>query len=237
MDKTQSERAAEFFGERAADYENFIERLAPRYWDAMEVLMSMIPFERGRAISVLDIGAGTGLLARAVLDGYENAHVLAIDASQDMLDQCAHNLARFGDRLAPRQGLFPDVDIGGGYDLVVSGLALHHLTDADKRSGFQTIFEALAPGGVFLAHDYVKAETPAVGAQYEALFWREAGAGGDDLSWFREHRKADIPATVSDQLDWMRAAGFGDVDCDWRRLVYAVFGGRKPNVREGLEGI
>ena len=22
---------------------------------------------------------------------------------------------------------------------------------------------------------------------------------------------------------------FGDVDCHWRRLVYAVFGGRKPN--------
>jgi tRNA (cmo5U34)-methyltransferase len=229
MDKTQSERAAEFFGDRAGDYENFIERLAPRYWDAMDVLMSMIPFERDRAISVLDIGAGTGLLTRAVLDGYENAHVFAIDASQDMLDQCAHNLARFGDRLTLRQGLFPDVDIGGGYDLVVSGLALHHLTDTDKASGFQIIFEALAPGGAFLAHDYVKAETAAVGAQYEALFWREAGESGDDLSWFREHRKADIPATVSDQLDWMRAAGFGDVDCHWRRLVYAVFGGRKPN--------
>ena len=56
MDKTQSERAAEFFGERAADYETFIPRLVPRYWDALEVLMSMIRFERATSASPTQSG-------------------------------------------------------------------------------------------------------------------------------------------------------------------------------------
>jgi tRNA (cmo5U34)-methyltransferase len=38
----------------------------------------------------------------------------------------------------------------------------------------------------------------------------------------------DIPATLDAHLVWLREAGYTDVDCYYKYLSYAVFGGRKP---------
>ena len=40
--------------------------------------------------------------------------------------------------------------------------------------------------------------------------------------------QADRTATLEDQLDLMRAAGFEDVDCWFKSYQFAVFSGRKP---------
>jgi hypothetical protein len=41
----------------------------------------------------------------------------------------------------------------------------------------------------------------------------------------------DLPATLDDQLAWLREADFVHVDCFYKNLmfaVFAVFGGRRP---------
>jgi len=40
--------------------------------------------------------------------------------------------------------------------------------------------------------------------------------------------KQDLPATVGQQLAWIREAGFTEVACTYRSLIFAVLSGTKP---------
>ena len=64
---------------------------------------------------------------------------------------------------------------GGPYDIIISGLSIHHVSDVAKRTLFRRIGQALAPGGAFVNADQVLSTTPALQAQSLAL-WRRQGA-------------------------------------------------------------
>ena len=44
----------------------------------------------------------------------------------------------------------------------------------------------------------------------------------------RPDKAANILVPVEVQCDWLRACGFGDVDCYFKAFELAVFGGRRP---------
>lgn len=223
-----SRRAASFFGERAEDYDAFIIRIVPLYHECNQVMMDLVPFDREQPIRALDIGSGTGVIANLILTTFPNAAVTAMDGAAEMLAIAEKSAGRNAERLKPLVGLFPDTDIGGPFDLVVSSLAFHHLDDHDKRAGLKRIFDALQPGGSILLRDYVLGATSAINDRYQAL-WREfvQSHGYDDMSWFDDHSKSDKPATITDQLAWLNDAGFEDVACHWQHMNYALLGGRK----------
>ena len=91
---------------------------------------------------VIDLGAGTGALAQAILQRCEGATVELIDADAEMLDQARERLAPFAARVQYTvrafQGPLPTCDA------VVASLALHHVpTLAEKRTVFGAIHAAL----------------------------------------------------------------------------------------------
>jgi tRNA (cmo5U34)-methyltransferase len=43
----------------------------------------------------------------------------------------------------------------------------------------------------------------------------------------------NVLAPLPDQLSWFRRAGFDEVDCTYKWLHFAVFGGRRPPLRRG----
>lgn len=99
---------------------------------------------------VVDLGCGSGILARVVIDaGYD---VLGVDISADMI-ALARDRAPTGDF---RVGSLHDLAIPDGCVAVCAiGEALNYATD--ERSGLdafrqlaQRVFEALASGGVFV---------------------------------------------------------------------------------------
>jgi tRNA (cmo5U34)-methyltransferase len=56
---------------------------------------------------------------------------------------------------------------------------------------------------------------------------RELGASERDVSAALERMKFDRAATLEDQLDWLVAAGFRDVVCTYKNLMFAVYAGTK----------
>ena len=104
------------------------------------------------ASRVLDLGAGTGETARRLLDAHPSATVIAVDASEDMLE-LAGRRAR-GTRRASL-GRLEDPLPEGTFDLVVSALAVHHLDGAGKADLFRRVRAGLAPGGRFVMADVV----------------------------------------------------------------------------------
>jgi tRNA (cmo5U34)-methyltransferase len=117
--------------------------------------------------------------------------------------------------------------VGGGYDAIVSALAIHHLDDGAKRDLYARAQAGLRPGGVFVNAEQVRAPSPDLERSWRD-WHREASAalGTTPQEWAaaEERMAVDRCATVADQLDWLRAAGFADADCHfkWLQLTLVV---------------
>ncbi|MEG4584916.1 methyltransferase domain-containing protein [Microcoleus sp. MOSTC5] len=218
----------EQFEEIAFNYDGLITRLIPQYREQHELILQLLASETNANIKVLDLGAGTGILSAVILSAFPRATVLAFDMAENMLKICQTNLSAFGERLTLQQGNFAEDDFGSGYDLVVSGLAIHHLDSAGKQQLFHKLFQSMNPGGILLIRDIVTGATPRLTEQYEQL-WRQymKANGEDDAAWFQKYLEEDIPSSVEEQTKWLAEAGFADAGCHWRYLNFAIFGGVK----------
>jgi cyclopropane fatty-acyl-phospholipid synthase-like methyltransferase len=100
----------------------------------------------------------------------------------------------------------------GPFDVVVSGLAIHHLQHERKRALFGEIHALLAPGGVFANLDLVTSASPRLHERFRCAIGRVQEDPEDNL------------AGLCEQLGWLRDAGFEDVDCHfkWLELVLLV---------------
>jgi tRNA (cmo5U34)-methyltransferase len=224
------QRVRAHFDEEASAYDAQILRIVPQYREQGELILEVLPFDTSRPIRALDLGCGTGALSYLVLAAFPEATVVACDLSEKMLAMCDRRLARFAPRATFRQADFGACDLGASeFDLVVSGLAIHHLDGAGTRALCRRVHRALRPGGMFVNRELVLGATPAWTKCYEGL-WREhvALSGERDEGWFQQYLDEDQPASVEDHLMWLRDAAFVEVACHFRRLNFAVFSGSKP---------
>lgn len=190
--------------ERVAEY---LSREIPHRPIAEKMLMEALP---KRVERFLDLGTGDGRLLAAIRERHPSARAVGLDASEPMLARAAE---RFG---GDPQVEFRVHDLGlslgaaGPADAVVSGLAIHHLTDDRKQELLAEIHAVLTPGGVFANLDLVSAAS----SQLHERFRREIGRTEDDPS--------DQLADLSEQLGWLREVGFGEVDCHFKWLELAL---------------
>lgn len=87
--------------------------------------------------SILDVGAGTGLMSAFFHEKYPDAKITLVDVSENMLDKAKE---RFDgeENINYLLADFSDADFGEKeYNLVVSGLAIHHLPHELKRLLFK----------------------------------------------------------------------------------------------------
>jgi ubiquinone/menaquinone biosynthesis C-methylase UbiE len=178
---------------------------------------------------VLDLGAGTGLFAAMVLTALPQASITLTDISDEMLTQARNRFGGDGSVHYERMDLAAD-EIHGMWDLIISALAIHHLSDEEKRGVFSRVYRQLAPGGLFINAEQVLGPTPAQEQQYRTLWERQIRANGVDNAGVQranERMAFDRCSTVADQLQWMSQAGFGRVDCTFKAWRFAVMAGWK----------
>lgn len=98
---------------------------------------------------VLELGCGTGLLSRHLIERYPNGSFVLTDVAPAMIAECRRNLALSGTAHVS----FEVMDAGeagghAGLDLIVSSMTLHWLDD--PVASVERLRQFLAPGGVML---------------------------------------------------------------------------------------
>jgi tRNA (cmo5U34)-methyltransferase len=222
-----TDKAIALFDAHAADYEGLRRRLVPGFDALYEAALGALALAGGPPRRVLDLGAGTGLLASAVAGAYPDSELVLLDGSAAMLEQAR---ARLGERASYVTAALSAPLPGGRWDAIVSALAIHHLEDDAKRDLFGRVYAALSPGGVFVNAEQVSGPTKLLDDAYRA--WherraRELGASPDEWAQARARMAADRLAAVDQQLGWLSAAGFSDCDCLYKDHCLAVLFARR----------
>ena len=216
----------------------------------MRTMVALLAYLDGPG-ALLELCCGEGLLAEALLDRYPKITLLGLDGSVEMLARATVRLARFGDRFQCRVFDLASADWrkpGQLFHAVVSSLAIHHLTGLQKQALFSDVYRMLVGGGVLVIADIVQ-QSSEEGRRLAAETWDEVvrarsveldgntGAfeffkrEGWNTFWYLDPDDIDKPSLLFDQLKWLEAAGFVDVDVHWMLAGHAVFSGRKPRSR------
>lgn len=191
---------------RVAEY---LAREIPHRQVAEAMLLQALPKQIERFV---DLGTGDGRLLALVRSRYPDAEAIGLDSSVPMLDRAKE---RFADdpRVELREHDLREVlPVAEAADVVVSGLAIHHLEDGRKQELFEEIHGLLTSGGVFANLDLVRSAAE----HLHERFRREIGRVEDDPT--------DRLAELAEQMGWLREAGFAEVDCHfkWLELVLMV---------------
>jgi SAM-dependent methyltransferase len=205
--------------------------------ERFQLICDLFPFSRDARTTILDVGAGYGPVSAFILDRYPHATCVAQDGSAPMLRRARQLVTRYGNRITLHQSdLFEASWLPeqvGPFDAVVSSSCLHNLRDFKRiREIYGEIQARLKPGGVFLNADLINAPTTALHQRYDAVTTARRtrqGAAAEDLAAMMRHAATrsggPFPASLEQHLAALRAVGFKDVDCFWKELHRAVYGG------------
>ena len=220
----------EFYDELAKNYNELIVRCAPRYDEMHDMLFYYLPsdFKPSR---VLELGCGTGNLTKKLFEHFPNASVTAVDVSAEILAVAERQLA--GRDVTVVNQDFSELNLEvRGFDLVISSIAIHHITDRQKQDLFRKLFDLTVPDGVFTYCDQFRGEDSQIYDDHMQLwhtYARKNGVSDEEWQMWMEHQQEhDYHATLAEQMTWLGQSGFESIDCTWRHVLWTILTSRKP---------
>ncbi len=229
---TQPESVAEFFDRISGHYTEAIERCVPRYREMLWTLLYYLPDAPWVPKRILELGCGTGNLSLLLRGRFPDAELGLVDVSGEVIAQCRERLGNL-DGVTFHQTDFRDLDLPAEHlDLVISSISLHHLEDDAKRTFLRKAHGWLRRDGILTYSDQFAGETPELYRKHLEEWERQSralGATDEEWSdWMSHQEVADYHAPLRAQLQWFCDAGFTDIDCPWRHLLWTIVRGRRP---------
>jgi tRNA (cmo5U34)-methyltransferase len=219
------------FENEAEQFDEIILRLIPYYSQMVNILVDAIPFDKSAKIKAIDLGCGTGTIANMIKETFPNSSITCIDFASSMIEMAKQKMNKYTG-ISYEVADFQNYEFTENYDVVVSSLALHHLTtDEHKQTFFGKVFKCLNSGGVFYNADLILASSSFLHELYIKK-WKEymkKSVPQDEIEnkWMVTYKNEDSPSILVAQLDWLKGIGFSEVDVIWKYFNFAVYGGRK----------
>lgn len=155
--------------------------------------------------NILDVGAGTGLFSSFLICKFPEAKLTLIDISEKMLEVAKQRFKDFRD-FKYLVGDYSKYDFNEKYDIIISALSIHHLTDGQKEEFYKKCYSILRNNGIFINADQVLGNTQYVDSLYKK-HWRssieQSGLSKEEILSGYERIKLDKEATLSQQLTWL----------------------------------
>jgi len=220
---------ARVFDVAADDYDATRKKYISCFDDFYGVAIQQIPYAKLDSFKLLDLGAGTGLFSALVKSAFPECQITLTDISADMLEKAKERF--FGvEGFSFIEHDYINEEILGKFDVVVSGLSLHHSTESELASVFGKVYSCLKKGGTFINADQILGRTPEIEKKYEEAWLKQAklkGCTEEEVRIALARMKSDKTLPLSKQISLLEGEGFNDVNCWYQYYRYAVYSGSK----------
>lgn len=218
----------EKFNENSQDYDSQRKKLIPCFEDFYNLSASIAESNLDNP-KILDLGAGTGIFSEYLLKKYPNASLTLIDIAESMLKlsedrfKNLHNVKYVIDD-------YLTYDFNEKYDIIISSLSIHHLSDDEKFELYKKCYSMLTDNGIFINSDQFLGETPYI-ENLNKKSWKlqieNSGLSQKEISACYERIKLDKEATLKQNLDLLKLSGFSNVSCVYKYYHFGVIFGQK----------
>jgi len=219
------------FEKEADQFDSIIVKIIPYYETMLSALIDSIHFDTNDAIRIIDLGCGTGTIAKRLFEKFPNAKIVCLDIASNMIDIAKHKLSDHKNTEFII-GDFSKINFEEQFDVVVSSLALHHIeSDEEKKEFFKKIYTILGKNGQFINADVVLASNDFLQNLYfdRWIEFMNKSVSLEEINnrWLVNYKNEDRPSRLVDQLHWLEEIGFGTVDVVWKYFNFAVYTGVK----------
>lgn len=211
------------FNKAASDYDKQRRYFIPCFDDYYGTI-SYLAKIRNDFSSILDLGAGTGLLTQYLYSYFPDAQYTLVDISDKMLEiahkrfsgieNISYSICNYSEGL-------PDKE----FDLIASALSIHHLDEGKKNKLYHNVYGKLKNNGVFINLDQFNASSEVMNNFYNAWWYDyicKSSIGDVERDGWRMRRKLDQENTIEETMGMLREAGFKIVECIYCYMKFGV---------------
>ena len=220
----KTEDIRERFNQIAGEYDSQRKKFIPCFDDYYGTMTAFIAGVIQPPASILDLGAGTGLLSKCFYDHFPDSRYTLTDISEQMLEVAAkrfEGLPYFRFEVSDYSLSLQDEK----YDLICSALSIHHLENEQKARLYGNIFEHLSEGGTFITLDQFDSASAKMNQHYNDWWYdciRKSGLPESEHEKWRKRRELDRENTIEDTMALLSGAGFKTVECLYRFMKFGV---------------
>lgn len=222
----ENKEVLEAFNKASNDYDKYRKHAIPNmdiYYDTVVNLTNNYINPQ-----ILDLGAGTGILTELLYKEHPNADITLVDLSTKMLNIAKKKFANLNFKYVEADYL--TYDFKEKYDIIVSSLSIHHLTDEEKKLLYKRIYNYLKDGGIFINADQVYGATESTEKIYkeqDSTYLNKQNIPEEEKKILRQRRLLDKPAKLLDTIQWYNKIGYKNVDVYYKYYRYFVIAGEK----------
>ena len=231
----------------AQDYLKGTRDAIPLATEQIRVIQKIVQKAVPKVSKILDIGCGDGILGSKLLEYYPEATLILTDLSHEMLKAAKIRMEKYHSSTKIR---YIEADMSDSlwelsmkenapYDVIVSGLAIHHLTHRRKKQIYGEIYDLLAPKGIFINLERVESKSSLgetlnaenyIDSLYDHHKNNDPSVNREEIAnqyFYRPLKQSNILASVEMQTKWLEELGYKNVDIFFKIFEIAIFGGTK----------
>ncbi|MDR2962594.1 MAG: class I SAM-dependent methyltransferase [Bacteroidales bacterium] len=214
----------ERFSQIAQQYDAQRRLFIPCFDDYYGLGVSFLKRVKPSVRTVLDLGAGTGILTKRLYDEYPKAEFSLVDISEKMLEvarQRFSGLENFHYAVLDYSQNLPKQK----FDVIASALSIHHLEHEDKKRLYASIYEHLEEGGVLLNLDQFNATSAEMNDRYNHYWYEHIHASGisaEEQAAWSKRRELDRENTVDETKQMLTTVGFRNVECLYEYMKFGL---------------
>ena len=208
----------------AKEYDANRKKFIPCFEDFYDATTKFIASNISYPKTVADLGAGTGLLSYFWYRYFPQSQYILVDIAQEMLKVAKQRFASL-DNFAYVAEDYSQSLPTENCDVIISALSIHHLEDETKKRLFESIYNKLPSGGVFVNYDQFCAGSKAMNEWFDTYWENGLSASGltpKDIEMWRERRKLDRECSVEQEVTMLKASGFNEVKCAYSSGKFSV---------------
>lgn len=200
-----------------AEYDRQIKRTLPFYEEMFQQVVDIVRILNLQSLRWLDVGCGTGKMARTVLDNFDIQKMVCIDVEQEMLER-AESL-RDDEKVEFLQCDVRQLPYQEMFDIVTAIQVNHYFKKNDRIAAIKNCYDALAENGIYISFENFAPESEE-GAGLYLERWREFqivnGKSKEEADLhIKRYGQNYFPISISESIGLLKDCGFRMVEIFW----------------------